>query len=131
MNASEEPGTSRVSGVSQQVASAKEIAPWDRDALFIFTINLYTQLYKEITNQLDLAAVCSHFASVRFYSGVVDLALTAASKRDPQDLALHFYRNNEPPEDVLGSQAFAARYVTGQRATLNPATVWLLQALPH
>ena len=67
------------------------------------------QLYKEITNQLDLPVVCSQFASVRFYSGVVDLALTAASKRDPQGLALHYYRNNEPPEDVQGSYAFTAR----------------------
>ena len=78
-------------------------------SLCVFWISF--QLYKQITNQLDLPTVCNQFASVRFYPGIVDLSLTAASKRDPQNLALHFYRNNEPPEDVQGMHAFSARCV--------------------
>ena len=47
---------------------------------------------------------------VRFYEGVVELALYAALKRDPQGLALHFYRNGEPHGDIQGEDAFIARY---------------------
>ena len=47
---------------------------------------------------------------VRFYEGVVELTLYAALKRDPQGLAVHFYRNGEPHGDVQGEEAFIARY---------------------
>ena len=47
---------------------------------------------------------------VRFYEGVVELCLYAALKRDPQGLALHFYRNGEPRGDVQGEEALIARY---------------------
>ena len=47
---------------------------------------------------------------VRFYEGVVELSLHAGLKRDPQGLALHFYRNGEPHGDVQGEEAFIARY---------------------
>jgi len=46
---------------------------------------------------------------VRFYEGVVELSLYAALKRDPQGLALHFYRNGEPHGDAQGEEAFIAR----------------------
>lgn len=48
---------------------------------------------------------------VRFYEGVVELSLTAAEKKDPQGLGLHFYKNGEPEEDVVGLQAFQERQV--------------------
>ena len=54
--------------------------------------------------------VCTQFAAVRFYPGIVDLSLTTANKRDPQGLALHFYKNGEPQEDYQGMQAYHARY---------------------
>lgn len=66
-------------------------------------------LYKEITNQLDLPAVCSQFSSTKFYTGIVDLCLTAACKRDPQNLATHFYQHGEPPEDTQGGHSFRVR----------------------
>ena len=47
---------------------------------------------------------------MRFYEGVVELSLYAALKRDPQGLALHFYRNGEPRGDVQGEEALIARY---------------------
>ena len=50
------------------------------------------------------------FFKVRFYEGVVELSLYAALKRDPQGLALHYYRNGEPRGDVQGEEALIARY---------------------
>lgn len=65
--------------------------------------------YQKISHQVDLSNVCSQYRQVRFYEGVVELCLTAAEKKDPQGLALHFYKNGEPEEDVVGLQAFQER----------------------
>lgn len=46
---------------------------------------------------------------MRFYEGVVELSLTAAEKKDPQGLGLHFYKHGEPEEDVVGLQTFQER----------------------
>ncbi|NXH21655.1 NU155 protein, partial [Bucco capensis] len=67
--------------------------------------------YQKISNQVDLANVCVQYRQVRFYEGVVELALTAAEKKDPQGLGLHFYKNGEPEEDVVGFHAFQERQV--------------------
>ncbi|KAH0627891.1 hypothetical protein JD844_008444 [Phrynosoma platyrhinos] len=56
--------------------------------------------YQKISTQVDLANVCVQYRQVRFYEGVVELALTAAEKKDPQGLGLHYYKNGEPEEDV-------------------------------
>jgi nuclear pore complex protein Nup155 len=53
--------------------------------------------------------VCNQFAMVHFYEGIVDLCLTLSSKRDPQQLALHYYRSGEPNEDIQGMTAYMAR----------------------
>ena len=66
-------------------------------------------MFKQITTQLDLPTVSNHFGAVHFYRGIVDLTLTAAEHRDPQGLALHFYKNGEPPEDLQGLHAHRAR----------------------
>ena len=47
---------------------------------------------------------------MKFYEGVVELSIYAALQRDPQELALHFYRNGEPRGDVQGEEALIARY---------------------
>ncbi|XP_063996077.1 nuclear pore complex protein Nup155 [Pogoniulus pusillus] len=65
--------------------------------------------YQKISNQVDLANVCAQYRQVRFYEGVVELSLTAAEKKDPQGLGLHFYKNGEPEEDLVGLQAFQER----------------------
>ena len=49
------------------------------------------------------------YIQTRFYRGIVDLSLTAAGRRDPQGLALHYYRNGEPPEDTQGAYCYAVR----------------------
>ncbi|NXK61143.1 NU155 protein, partial [Sylvietta virens] len=67
--------------------------------------------YQKISNQVDLTNVCAQYRQVRFYEGVVELSLTAAEKKDPQGLGLHFYKNGEPEEDVVGLQAFQERQV--------------------
>lgn len=67
------------------------------------------QCYRQVTHQINLEGICSMFESVRFYEGVVVLALHEALKRDPQGLALHFYRNGEPHGDTQGEEAFIAR----------------------
>uniref|UniRef100_A0A8V5H400 Nuclear pore complex protein Nup155 n=1 Tax=Melopsittacus undulatus TaxID=13146 RepID=A0A8V5H400_MELUD len=64
---------------------------------------------QKISNQVDLANVCAQYRQVRFYEGVVELSLTAAEKKDPQGLGLHFYKNGEPEEDIVGLQAFQER----------------------
>ena len=51
----------------------------------------------------------SHLVAVHAYIGVLDVCLSAAAKRDPQGLALHFYKNGEPNEDQQGLQAYVAR----------------------
>ncbi|XP_014679572.1 PREDICTED: nuclear pore complex protein Nup155-like, partial [Priapulus caudatus] len=67
------------------------------------------QRYKEISTQLNLPLICSQFQEVHFFAGVVDICLTAATKRDPRGLALHYYKNGEPPDDQQGMEAFAIR----------------------
>ncbi|XP_020651332.3 nuclear pore complex protein Nup155 [Pogona vitticeps] len=65
--------------------------------------------YQKISTQVDLADVCAQYRQVRFYEGVEELALTAAERKDPQGLGLHYYKNGEPEEDVTGCQAFQER----------------------
>ncbi|XP_038599878.1 nuclear pore complex protein Nup155 isoform X2 [Tachyglossus aculeatus] len=65
--------------------------------------------YQKISHQVDLSNVCAQYRQVRFYEGVVELSLTAAEKKDPQGLGLHFYKHGEPEEDAAGLQAFQER----------------------
>ncbi|XP_065729471.1 nuclear pore complex protein Nup155 isoform X2 [Phocoena phocoena] len=65
--------------------------------------------YQKISNQVDLSSVCVQYRQVRFYEGVVELSLTAAEKKDPQGLGLHFYKHGEPEDDIVGLQAFQER----------------------
>ncbi|XP_042309327.1 nuclear pore complex protein Nup155 [Sceloporus undulatus] len=85
---------------SRQVQNKSEKAKMLRESL---------NEYQKISTQVDLANVCVQYRQVRFYEGVVELALTAAEKKDPQGLGLHYYKNGEPEEDVTGYQAFQER----------------------
>ncbi|TRY66457.1 hypothetical protein DNTS_035000 [Danionella cerebrum] len=73
------------------------------------TLKESLHLYQQISHSTDLTLVCSQYRQVRFYEGVVELCLTAADKKDPQKLGLHFYRNGEPEEDASGQQTFQER----------------------
>jgi len=80
---------------------------------------VFLQLFKGIASRVDLPSVCSQFAMLKYYNSIVDLVLTAAAKRDPQNLALHFYQSKKPPADVQGSQAYNIRYVANTCFMLN------------
>ena len=72
--------------------------------------NLDQHLYKPAKEQCIHLIIClNSFPLVRFYEGVVELSLTAAEKKDPQGLGLHFYKHGEPEEDIVGLQAFQER----------------------
>ena len=64
---------------------------------------------KEVAAKLNLEVLTSHLVAVHAYIGVLEIALAAASKRDPQGLALHFYKNGEPNDDQQGLQAYMTR----------------------
>ncbi|ESO08796.1 hypothetical protein HELRODRAFT_190610 [Helobdella robusta] len=57
----------------------------------------------------DLPTMCSRLASATAYTSLVDLVLTAAAKRDPNNLALHFYLHYKPTEDLEGLKYFNIR----------------------
>ncbi|XP_060081127.1 nuclear pore complex protein Nup155-like [Ylistrum balloti] len=91
------------------------------------------KLYKEVSQPLQLTVVCSQFANVHYYDGIVDLCLTLAHKRDPQHLALHFYRSGEPPEDLQGMSAYMSRMecyncITGTLGFLSTTSTSFPQA---
>ena len=64
---------------------------------------------KDVASKLNLDILTSHLVAVHAYIGVLDVVLAAASKKDPQGLALHFYKNGEPAEDQQGVQAYMIR----------------------
>ena len=53
--------------------------------------------------------MCEQYRSLRYYEGIVELALCAASQRDPQNLAIHFYKSGQPLGDTSGQQALSER----------------------
>lgn len=67
------------------------------------------QMCKGIASRINLEVLTSHLASVHCYPGVVEICLAAAGKKDPQSVALHYYKKGEPREDQQGYQAFANR----------------------
>ena len=72
-------------------------------------INDAIALCKDVAAKINLNILVSHLVAVHAYIGVLEICLASASKRDPQGLALHYYKNGEPPEDLQGSQAFLTR----------------------
>ena len=80
--------------------NAKEREKIIRDAI---------SLCKDVAAKLNLDILVSHLVAVHAYIGVLEICLATSSKRDPQGLALHYYKNGEPPEDLQGSQAFITR----------------------
>ncbi|XP_054719689.1 nuclear pore complex protein Nup155-like [Uloborus diversus] len=67
------------------------------------------KLCKSIAPNVDLGLMCNLFRGAGFYNGIVDLCLCCAQRRDPQGLALHYYKNGEPQDDQQGMQAFINR----------------------
>lgn len=65
---------------------------------------------KGIATRINLEVLVSQLSAVHFYEGALELTLASAAKRDPQGLALHFYKSGEPVEDKQGMEAFMTRY---------------------
>lgn len=88
------------------VMKAKNITnPSDRAQQLETALNLC----KKIGSRINLHAVCELFQSVQWYEAIVDICLLTAQNRDPQNLALHYYRNGEQMEDQQGYYAFVTR----------------------
>ena len=64
---------------------------------------------KQIGYVANLSQVCDTLQSAGCYEAIFELCLTAAEKRDPQNIALYYYRKSEPHEDVQGQQYFQLR----------------------
>lgn len=67
------------------------------------------KLCKDVAPRVNLSSVCREFVSCQFYEGVVEISIQCAAKCDPKDIGFHFYKNNQPPEDTVGYQAYAQR----------------------
>ncbi|KAJ8681583.1 hypothetical protein QAD02_017375 [Eretmocerus hayati] len=67
------------------------------------------KLCKEVAPRLSVSAVCQQFVTCHFYQGVLDLCICCAEKVDPNNAALHYYKNNEPLEDQEGNFAYMKR----------------------
>lgn len=54
--------------------------------------------------KLPLSNICQQFTAAGFFEGVIKLCITFAAKLDPNDSAIHFYKNNYPV-DITQIQA--------------------------
>ncbi|XP_028403590.1 nuclear pore complex protein Nup155-like isoform X2 [Dendronephthya gigantea] len=73
------------------------------------TLQEATRLYRQVANQIDLAYICGQFEELRFFDGIVELAVLTASTIDPQNLALHYYESGQPEQPGPPYDAFLKR----------------------
>lgn len=66
--------------------------------------------FQDVAPNVNLPLVCSKLVSVGFYSGVVELCVACASKLDPQDKAVHYYKSDQPSQDREGHFIYYRRY---------------------
>ena len=67
------------------------------------------QTLKSVGARINLRQACQLLQAVNSYKHIIDLCVSTAVLRDPQNLAYHFYRNGEPESDLSGSQALVTR----------------------
>lgn len=67
------------------------------------------QRFSKVTHLIPLSAVCNNFVNLHYHEGIVELVLSSAAQVDPQNLGLHYYKSNQPPNDVVGQGAFMER----------------------
>lgn len=72
-------------------------------------LHVALQLCQDAAPNVPLASICEQFRAAHFNAGVVQLCAAFAQRLDPNDAALHYYKNREPAEDHEGYMAFAAR----------------------
>lgn len=67
------------------------------------------ELCKKIGPRINLLSVCELFQSVHWFEAIVDICLTTAQNCDPQNLALHYFKNKDVFDDQQGKLAFNTR----------------------
>ncbi|XP_038215888.1 nuclear pore complex protein Nup154 [Zerene cesonia] len=67
------------------------------------------KLCKDVAPNVNLPLVCSKLLSAGFYSGIVELCVTCASRIDPQDRALYYYKSDQPSQDRDGHLLYYKR----------------------
>lgn len=72
---------------------------------------LFFQLFSQVTQHISLPVICDQYHTMQYYDGIVELALSAAARVDPQNLAFHFYQAGQPLEDSDGLKAMESRYI--------------------
>jgi nuclear pore complex protein Nup155 len=60
------------------------------------------ELIKQINYVNNLQQICDTLRYAQCYDALCDLCLNAAQKRDPKNIALHYYHNGEPSDDLQG-----------------------------
>lgn len=67
-------------------------------------------LFQQVSHVVNVPAVVQQFICAQYYTGVVEVCSTAAFKCDEKNMALHYYKNiNDPDNDVEGRNAFVTR----------------------
>jgi len=87
------------------LAAAKQSKGGERVKMVSEAVNIAIQ----IAGHLQLGVLVSHLASCQAYTKVVEVCLAAANKRDPSQLAVHYYNNGENSDDSAGLAAYIAR----------------------
>ncbi|CAH2259179.1 jg9998 [Pararge aegeria aegeria] len=67
------------------------------------------KLCKDVAPNVNLPLVCSKLVSAGFYTGVVELCVACASKLDPQDKAVYYYKSDQPSQDREGHLMYYRR----------------------
>lgn len=66
-------------------------------------------LMKQIGYVANLEQVCDMLFSAGCYEAIFELGLSAAEKRDPQQIALYYYTKLQPVEDIQGQHYYSLR----------------------
>lgn len=88
------------------IAARSQNNPREKDRMLTDAVNMCKHI---ASSRLNLDVLTSHLMAVHCYKGVVEISLAAANKRDPQNLALHYYKNGESIDDHQGFQSFVTR----------------------
>ncbi|KAF7491408.1 Nuclear pore complex protein [Sarcoptes scabiei] len=68
------------------------------------------KICKKIGPRINLQAICDLFQIVKWYEAIVDICLTTAQQRDPQNLASHYRKNKDRMlEDPQGKDYYDSR----------------------
>ena len=62
-----------------------------------------------MTDQISLSGVSEHYRALRYYEGIVELALCTASNADPQNIGLHYYNSGHTSDDAIGQEVLSRR----------------------